>query len=199
MNKHIKAITSIPCGFIKMGWTKLFHWNTFHASLICSISPCSEITLEGKGELRIGYKLKMRDGAKIRVRSKAQCIIGNDVFVNSNNIIVCRERIEIGDGCQFGPNVQIYDHDHDFRADGGIKAGIYKSLPIKIGKNVWIGANSVVLRGSEIGDNSVIGAGSVIKGTFPENSVIIQKRENEIRGGYWKLNKLTREVLSIAA
>ena len=51
---------------------------------------------------------------------------------------------------------------------------------MSIGDNVWIGANSVILRGSVIGSGCVIGAGSVIKGTYPPDSVIIQKRSNEV-------------------
>ena len=125
----------------------------------------------------------MRDGAKIRVRDGAKCIIGNNTSINSNNMIVCHESISIGDNCQFSPNVQVYDHDHDFRDPGGIGAMHYKTAPIIIGNNVWIGANTVILRGTEIGDNCVVGAGSVIKGSFPAGSVIVQKRTTEIRVG----------------
>lgn len=70
----------------------------------------------------------------------------------------------------------VYDHDHDFRAEGGVKAMKYKSSQIKIGNNVWIGANSVILRGSIIGDGAVIAAGSVVKGEIPDGAVFVQKR-----------------------
>lgn len=53
--------------------------------------------------------------------------------------------------------------------------------PVKIGNNVWIGANTIILRGTEIGDNYVIGAGCVVKGKYNKGSVIIQKRKEEIR------------------
>lgn len=79
------------------------------------------------------------------------------------------------------PNVQIYDHDHDFRTEGGVKAGKYRTESIEIGSNVWIGANSVILKGSRIGDNAVIAAGSIVKGEVPSGTVLIQKRINEIR------------------
>ena len=128
----------------------------------------------------IGKKFKMRDGAKIRVRKGAVCIIGNNSSINSNNMIACHERIEIGDDVQLSPNVQIYDHDHDFRAEGGVKAGKFKTAPVKIGNNVWIGANTVILRGTEIGENCVIGAGCVVKGIIPSNSIVIDNRNQEI-------------------
>ena len=181
MYKYIRAVVCVPCGMIKMAWTKLFHMNSFSGPIICLVSPFSEITMNGGAELRIGKNFKMRDGAKIRVRKGGKCIIGNNTSVNSNNMIACHESVEIGSGCQFSPNVQIYDHDHDFRDEDGISAMHYKTSPVKIGNNVWIGANTVILRGTEIGDNSVIGAGSVIKGVFPVGSVIIQKRVTEIK------------------
>ena len=170
----------VPCGTVKMLWTKLFHVINFRAPLICLVSPHTEITMDYGAKLSIGKRFKMRDGAKIRVRKGAICRIGRNVSVNSNNMIACHESIIIGDNCQFSPNVQIYDHDHDFRSESGIGAMKYKTSPVKIGNNVWIGANTVILRGTEIGDNCVIGAGSVIKGTFPTNSIIVQKRTTDV-------------------
>ena len=57
----------------------------------------------------------------------------------------------------------------------------YKCAPISIGNNVWIGANSVILRGSSIGDGVVIGAGSVVKGSVPAKTIYIQKGRIELR------------------
>ena len=180
MNKYVRAAYCVPCCMLKMMWTKLLHFRSFSGPIIGLVSPLSEITMDRGAELYVGKRFKIRDGAKIRVRKNAVCIIGNNSSVNSNNVIACHERIEIGDNVQLSPNVQIYDHDHDYKAKGGIKAGKYKTAPIKIGNNVWIGANTVILRGTEIGDNSVIAAGCVIKGSFPENSIIIQKRKTTI-------------------
>lgn len=183
MNKYARAIVCVPCGMMKMAWAKLFHMRSFSGPVISLVSPLSEITIDKGAELRIGSGFKMRDGAKIRVRKGGKCIIGKNTSINSNNMIACHETIEIGDNCQFSPNVQIYDHDHDFRDPGGIGTMHYQTSPIKIGNNVWIGANTVILRGTEIGDNCVIGAGSVIKGVFREGSVIVQKKATEILGG----------------
>lgn len=181
MNKFVRAAVCVPCGMIKIAWTKLWHPTSFSGPLISLISPLTEITMDRGAKLRIGKNFKMRDGAKIRVRKGAACVIGNNSSINCNNIIACREQIEIGDNVMFSPNVLIYDHDHDFRADGGVKAGKYRTASVKIGNNVWIGANTVILRGTEIGDNCVIGAGCVVKGKYKEGSVIIQKRNEEVR------------------
>lgn len=181
MNKYVRAAVCVPCGMIKMAWTKLFHIRLFSGPVISLVSPNTEITMDNGAELRIGRSFKMRDGAKIRVRKGGKCVIGNNTSINSNNIIACHESIEIGDNCQFSPNVQVYDHDHDFRDAGGLKTMKYKTAPIKIGNNVWIGANTVILRGTEIGNNCVIGAGCVIKGKYEPGSVIIQKRNENVK------------------
>ena len=180
MNKYIHAAYCVPCGMIKMAWTKLFHIKAFKGPLVSMVSPLKEISLDHGGKLEIGEKFRMRDGAKIRVRKGAVCKIGRNTSVNCNNMIVCRERIVIGDDVQFSQNVQIYDHDHDFRAEGGVKAGKYKTSSVEIGNNVWIGANTIILRGTKIGDNAVIAAGSIVKGEVPAGAVFVQKRVSEI-------------------
>ena len=68
---------------------------------------------------------------------------------------------------------------------GGVKAKKFKTAPVVIGNNVWIGANAIILRGTTIGDNSVIAAGSVVKGNVPSNTLLVQKKEDtliEIQG-----------------
>lgn len=164
-----------------MGLIKLFHYNDFKAPLTSLISPLTEITLDKGAKLSIGNGFKMRDGAKLRIRKNAECIIGSNTSVNSNNMIACHEKIIIGNNVQLSPNVQIYDHDHDFKVEGGIKKMRYRTSPVEIGNNVWIGANSVILRGTKIGDNSVIAAGSIIKGDIPSDSVVYQKKASTIK------------------
>lgn len=180
MNKYLRGLVVIPCGTIKMLWTKLFHISSFNGPVLCQVSPFTEITMDKGAKLSIGKDFKMRDGAKIRIRKNATCIVGSNTAISSNNIITCRKHISIGNNCQLSPNVLIYDHDHDFRAEGGIWEGKYKESPIEIGDNCWIGANTVILRGTKIGDNCVVGAGCVLNGEYPEGSVIIQKRETEV-------------------
>lgn len=180
MNRYLRALVVVPTGVLKMGFAKLFHPKSFHGPALCMVSPHSEITLDG-GKLTIGSGFKMRDGAKLRVRKGAECVLGKNVSLNSNDMIVCHEKIVLGDNIQLSPNVQIYDHDHDYRAEGGLAAMKYKTAPVEIGNNVWIGANCVILRGTKIGDNCVVAAGSVIKGEFPANTLIYQKRETEIK------------------
>ena len=181
MNKYLRALIVIPTGAVKMGLNKLWHGKDFSGPMMCQISPLSEITFDRGGELRIGAGFKMRDGAKLRVRKGAVCTMGKNVSINSGNVINCQNSITLGDNVILSPNVQIYDHDHDYACEGGIAAGKYITGPVEIGSNVWIGANCVILRGTKIGDNCVIGANSVVKGEIPANSVVYQKRENILK------------------
>ena len=87
--------------------------------------------------------------------------------------------VTIGKGTMFGPNVLVYDHDHNYKSANGISDNKFKVGNVKIGNNVWIGANTIILKDTEIGDNCVVGAGSVIKGKYPDNSLIVQKRNTE--------------------
>ncbi len=102
--------------------------------------------------------------------------IGSDVFFNRNCIVVCRKGIKIGNECKFGPNVCIYDHDHVFSSDGVLQDKFLCS-EIIIEDDCWIGAGVIILRGTHIGKKTVIGAGSVIKGVIPPNSLVTSSRE----------------------
>ncbi len=96
--------------------------------------------------------------------------IGSRVSFGRNCIAVCRHKIEIGDRCLFGPNVCIYDHDHAYTADG-VSPSEFKCSEIIIEDGCWIGAGVIILRGAHIGRNTVIEAGSVIKGVVPPDSI----------------------------
>lgn len=105
----------IPCGLIKMGWTKFFHPTAFHCTAICIISLFSEITISHGGKLFVSRGFKMRNGAKLRVRQNGKGSIQNNVSVGSNCIIICHDKITIGANTQLAPNVQICEHNHNFR------------------------------------------------------------------------------------
>ena len=107
--------------------------------------------------------------------------VGERVWIEPDLACEFGKNITIGNDVQFSPNVMIYDHDHDYSVDGGVKSMKYKCAPISIGNNVWIGANSIILRGSSIGDGVVIGAGSVVKGSVPAETIYIQKGRIELR------------------
>ncbi|WP_353322104.1 acyltransferase [Apilactobacillus apinorum] len=82
-------------------------------------------------------------------------------------------RIEIGSNTIFGENVKIYDHNHRFNLKNkNISDQGFSNGTVKIGNNCWIGSNTTILKGSEIGDNVVIGAGMVIDSKIPSNTIV---------------------------
>lgn len=177
MHRKRNNAISVLVSFIRCVVLKIFHHNSFFFRGIERFSPNVSIELDRGGSIFFGQRVRAHSGVKIKVRKNACLVIDDDVSFNYNCMVFCRDRIEIGEGVEFGPGVLIYDHDHDYKTAGGIKAGKFIVSPVKIGANVWIGANTVILRGSVIGENAVIGAGSIIKGTVPAGSVVIQKRE----------------------
>ena len=95
--------------------------------------------------------------------------------MNDNCNINCANKISIGSYTKIAPNVSINDHDHNYK---GVEGGNLIKGEVIIGKNVWIGSNSVILRGTVIEDNAVVAAGSVVKGHVPKDSLFLNKREN---------------------
>lgn len=92
-----------------------------------------------------------------------------DVLINANCVFLDNEKITILDNTMIGPNVTLSTVSHQVQPDLRHKENI--CAPIKIGRNVWIGAGSVILPGVSIGDNSVIAANSVVTQSIPENSL----------------------------
>lgn len=109
--------------------------------------------------------------------------IGNNVGI-SGATIYARKSIKIGDNTLIGANTKIIDNDfHPIEVEARIKDDKDKIIAkeVLIGKNVFIGCNSIILKGTQIGDNSVVGAGAVVCGKFPPNSVICGNPAKVIR------------------
>ena len=87
--------------------------------------------------------------------------LGDGVFLNFNCVILDVVSVEIGDGTQIGPAVQIYAADHP-RDPATRKSGAEFGRPVVVGKNVWIGGGAIILPGVTIGDDAVVGAGAVV-------------------------------------
>lgn len=97
---------------------------------------------------------------------------GRDVYANFNLTLVDDTDIYVGDKVMFGPNVTVATAGHPIEPHLRDLQMQY-NIPVHIGRNVWIGANSVVLPGVTIGENTVIGAGSVVTKDIPANVVAV--------------------------
>lgn len=96
--------------------------------------------------------------------------LGAGVFLNFNCVILDVVAVSIGDKTQIGPAVQILAADHP-RDPAGRAAGLEFGRTIRIGRNVWIGGGAIILPGVSIGDDALIGAGSVVTRDIPAGAV----------------------------
>ena len=88
--------------------------------------------------------------------------------------INAREKITIEEDTMLGQSVKIYDHDHDYRSDD--RKINFKQSPVVVRKNVWICSNVIVLKNTEIGAESVVAAGTVVRKNIPENTMFYEKK-----------------------
>ena len=156
---------------IKMGLVKVRYGGRFSAGAIQTFDRL-KVEIYGKGSVKLGSYNQNR-GNLYLVADGGRIEIGDHCFFNTGSCVTATESVKIGNGCKFGNNLVIVDHDHNFRKEGDKE---FISTPVVIGDDCWVGANVTILRGTTIGKNCVIGAGSVVKGQVPEGSKIIQKR-----------------------
>lgn len=93
--------------------------------------------------------------------------IGANGFLNYGCVFLDCCPITIGDHLQMGPGVQLYTATHPL--DPGLRRSVESALPITIGNDVWIGGGAILLPGVRVGDNTVVGAGSVVTRDLPAN------------------------------
>jgi maltose O-acetyltransferase len=98
--------------------------------------------------------------------------LGAGVFLNYNCIILDVVAVEIGDMTQIATGVQILTADHP--RDPAVRAkGLESGRPVRIGRNVWIGAGAIILPGVTIGDDALIGAGSIVTRDVPAGATAV--------------------------
>ena len=98
--------------------------------------------------------------------------VGKNFFANFNMVVLDEARVVFGDNVFIGPNCGFYTAGHPIDSIERNK-GLEFARPIIVGNNVWIGANVTVVPGVTIGDNCVIGAGSVVTKDIPDNTVAV--------------------------
>ncbi|MCX5696362.1 MAG: acyltransferase [Candidatus Omnitrophica bacterium] len=139
--------------------------------------PQSEITI-GNNVAIVSSSLRCSSSSiyapvKLSTLSKtAKIIIGDEVGLNGTSITARSRIIHVGAGTQIAPNVVIMDSDfHGVWPPENRKLNpvIEEDRDVLIGKNVWIGTQTIILKGVNIGDNSVIAAGSVVVKDIPAN------------------------------
>lgn len=141
------------------------------------------ILFKGNGRVIFGEKVSLGylssphllDGSGyIEARNINSIIkIGNNVFINNNFVAICeKSKIYIGDDCLIGHNVEIYDSDFHNISPKERLLDTHICEEVYISKNVFIGAGVKILKGTFIGENTVVAMGALVTGKFPDNVII---------------------------
>lgn len=140
-------------------------------------------------------------GEKFHIEAPFRCDygynieIGENFYSNYNLVILDCAKVQIGDNVLIGPNVSIYTAGHPLHYELRSLEVEY-AFPVSIGDNVWIGGNVVINPGVRVGNNSVVGSGSVVTKDIPDNVIamgnpcrVFRKITDEDKHYYYKMLK----------
>lgn len=127
----------------------------------------AEVMIAPGAQVQIADGLVARPDLTLTVQGALR--IGRRLFCNRGVVIAAMREVSIGDDVRLGERVSIIDHNHvtEPLSDHHARFHAYEAAPISIGDRVLISANCVILAGARIGDDAVIGAGSVVRGEIP--------------------------------
>ena len=158
---------------------------------------------------QVAHKIFGSLGENAWINPPFYCDYGKNIFagdglnVNYNCVILDVGRVDIGNNVFLAPNVSIYTAGHPVHP--AARGTMYEyGIPVKIGNDVWIGGNSVVVPGVTIGDGTVIGAGSVVTKDIPSGVIaagnpcrVIRKIAQDDLNYYFKDRKFDDEIFGI--
>jgi acetyltransferase-like isoleucine patch superfamily enzyme len=143
----------------------------------------------------LGNHVSVYAGCSFAIGENGKCTVGDFTLLNGA-IVMAEERIDIGSYCLISWGVGIADSDFHplepaqrlvdaqalapFLKDRPPRPKL-KTAPVKIGDNVWIGMNAVILKGVTIGDNSVVAAGAVVTKSVPANTIVAGNPAVEVK------------------
>ena len=169
-------------GKISIFINKIFYPNCLKIDKNYSVWGHLRILIDGNGKIIIGKNfhavsssirsyITLFSGCKFTSIHGGKIIINDNVGINGTTI-VSKNEVVIGQDTIIAPNTIIIDHDgHDIQNFEKRINTKDNGIPINIGKNCWIGMNSLILKGVNIGDNTVIGAGSVVTKSCDKDSI----------------------------
>lgn len=124
----------------------------------------------GQGLIVLGEACTLNRYAMLQ-SGRGRVVLGDRVEVNNHALLNGGGGLEVGDDSLIGPGVKIISYQHGIAPDQPIRLQPNQDRPIRIGRDVWIGANAVVLAGVKIGDGAVIGAGAVVTRDVPAGEI----------------------------
>lgn len=175
----IKLISLLIYNVMRLSVLKLIYHSRFNIHLIQRISPSASLTTSGKGKFNIGYNTEISKGCDFEVHGNGMLSIGKGTYFNRYCMISAHRSVTIGEYCMFGPGVKIFDNNHRFSKEQGVSSQL-KCDDIYIGNRCWIASDAIILKGTYIGDNCVIGAGCIVSGNIPAGTLVKQRANLEL-------------------
>jgi hypothetical protein len=158
---------------LKFAWFRLRNPHVVTRGIVFLGRGARVYCRKGLGHLELGRWVWLGDGTQLRCH-EGSLRIGDKVVFGGNNVVNAYLDVDIGAETILADWIYISDFDHRF--DDPVTPirlqGIVKS-PVRIGRDCWIGEKVSVLRGSEVGEGSVVGAQTVVRGRYPERSIIV--------------------------
>ena len=157
---------------------KLLHGSCFMVHPLQRISPHCSLKLFGKGQMKIGRNCEFAQGCDFEAHGTGSMEIGEGTYFNRYCMISAHDSVKVGKQCFFGPGVKIFDNNHKFSKENGVSTEL-STAPIIIGDRCWIASGVIILKGTTIGNNCVIGAGCIVQGEIPDGTLVKCKQEQE--------------------
>ena len=168
MNRKVFYGFRIIYNCFRLPLKRLFTMNKIQCAFIQILSPSVKLRIFKNGTIEIKKTALIEDNVLLEAAGGRLQVFGG--FINRNTTIVSMESITIESKVTIGPNVCIYDHDHNIQNNDGQHPFICAPVTIKSG--AWIGAGAIILKGVTIGSNAVVAAGAVVTQSVPDGVVV---------------------------
>lgn len=161
---RIELPSKISFGLIKIGINCGPFYKGENSRTYFILGENAVISFKGKCNINRGSVINVTSGL---------CVLGNNFAANANFLLSCEKKIVMGENVLFGWNCTVIDGDGHSVIDSITHKKQNEPEDILVGNHVWVAANASLLKGCVLGNNSVVGYGSVVTGKFNDNGGII--------------------------
>ena len=137
----------------------------------CKIHADASVDASRSPGVRLGDKVTLNRYAYVQ-GGNGGVRLGNGVEINNYSIVNGTGGVDIGDDTLVGPGVRIISYQHRHAAATTIRSQPVDARPIRIGRDCWLGANSIIMAGVSIGDGAVVAAGAVVRADVPPGAIV---------------------------
>ncbi|MCF8150353.1 MAG: acyltransferase [Sulfuritalea sp.] len=137
----------------------------------CKIHAAASVDATRSPGVRFGDKVTLNRYAYVQ-GGNGGVRLGDRVEINNFSIVNGTGGVDIGADTLVGPGVRIISYQHQYARGATIRSQPVLALPIRIGCDVWLGANSIILAGVTIGDGAIVAAGAVVRENVPAYAVV---------------------------